>query len=102
MRRYMQRLPGTGSLGANTLELLSAAWAKSKSDTYNSAIKPYFESRKEYGLPPIAATAATMARYVAWIGESGTIKATSLQPYLSVVNGFLRDHGPEPVLQGKS
>jgi hypothetical protein len=45
MRPYMQRLLGTYSLGARTLELLTAAWAKSTSDTYNNAIKRYFEFR---------------------------------------------------------
>jgi hypothetical protein len=49
---------------------------------------------------PLAATAATIARYIAWIGERGTRNATSLQPYLSLVNGFFRDHGVEPVTQG--
>jgi hypothetical protein len=34
---------GTYNLGAKTLEILTAAWAKSASDTYNNAIKPYFE-----------------------------------------------------------
>jgi hypothetical protein len=38
-----------------------------------------------------------MARYIAWIGERGTIKATSLHPYLKAVNGFFKDHGAEPV-----
>jgi hypothetical protein len=38
-----------------------------------------------------------MARYIAWIGERGTIKATSLQPYLLAVNGFFKDHDAEPV-----
>jgi site-specific recombinase XerD len=73
---------GTDSLGAKTLELLTAAWAKSTSDTYNNAIKPYFEFCEEQGLPPLAATAATIARYIAWIRERGTIKATTLQLYL--------------------
>jgi hypothetical protein len=41
-----------------------------------------------------------MARYIAWIGEGGTIKATRMQPYLSAVNGFFKDHGAEPVAQG--
>jgi hypothetical protein len=41
-----------------------------------------------------------MARYIAWIGERGTNKATSLQPYLSAVNGFSKDHGAEPISQG--
>jgi hypothetical protein len=41
-----------------------------------------------------------MARYIAWIGERGTIKATSLQPYLSTVKGFFKDHGAESFAQG--
>jgi hypothetical protein len=41
-----------------------------------------------------------MARYIAWIGERSTIKTTSLQPYLSTMNGFFRDHGAEAVAQG--
>jgi site-specific recombinase XerD len=96
----MQRLLGTDSLGAKTLDLLTAAWAKSTSDTYNSAIKPYFKFCEEQGLPPLAATTTTMARNIAWIGERGTTKATSLQPYLSAMNGFFKDHGAEPVAQG--
>jgi hypothetical protein len=43
-----------------------------------------------------------MARYIAWIGERGTIKATSLQPYLSAGSGFFKDHGAEPVAHGDS
>jgi hypothetical protein len=79
---YMRRLPGTYNLGAKTLELWTAYWAKSPSDTYHNAIKPYFWFCKEQGIPPLAATAAIMARYIAWIGERGTIKTTSMQPYL--------------------
>jgi hypothetical protein len=100
MRPYMQRLLGIDNLGGKTLELVTAAWAKSTSDTYISAIKPYFMFCKEQGLPPLVATTATMARYIAWIGERGTIKATSMQPYLSPVSGFFKDHGAEPVAQG--
>jgi hypothetical protein len=59
MRPYMQRLLGTYSLGAKTLELMTAAWAKSTSDTCCNAIKPYFLFCEEQGLP-LATTAATM------------------------------------------
>jgi hypothetical protein len=80
---------------------MTAAWAKSTSDTYRSEIKLYFQFCEEQGLPPLAATAATMARCIAWIGERGTIKATSMQPYLySAVNGFFKDHGAELVEHG--
>jgi hypothetical protein len=40
-----------------------------------------------------------MARYIAWIGERGTVKATSMQSYLSAVNDFFKDHGVEPIAQ---
>eukprot|EP00873_Tetraselmis_striata_P035161 jgi/Tetstr1/455425/TSEL_042257.t1 len=33
-------------------------------------------------------------------GFAGTVKAASLQPYLTAINGFYRDHGAEPVAQG--
>jgi hypothetical protein len=36
-----------------------------------------------------------MGRYVTWLGQLGTIKALSLQPYLSAVTGFFKDHGLE-------
>jgi hypothetical protein len=40
IRPYMQRLLGTDTLGAKTLELLTSAWAMSTSETYGRAIKP--------------------------------------------------------------
>jgi hypothetical protein len=87
---------GNGQLWSKNPRL-AGAWAKSTFDTSISAIKPYFEFCMGQDL---AATAATVARYIAWIGERGIIKATSLQPYLSTLNGFFRDHGHEPVAQG--
>eukprot|EP00873_Tetraselmis_striata_P010206 jgi/Tetstr1/430470/TSEL_020278.t1 len=39
----------------------------------------------------------TMARYATWLGNLGTIKASSLQPYMSAVNNFFKDHGREPM-----
>eukprot|EP00873_Tetraselmis_striata_P039174 jgi/Tetstr1/459438/TSEL_004807.t1 len=35
----------------------------------------------------------TVAWYVTYLGYLGAIKATSLHPYLSAVNGFFHDHG---------
>eukprot|EP00873_Tetraselmis_striata_P026062 jgi/Tetstr1/446326/TSEL_033869.t1 len=52
------------------------------------------------GVPPLGATAATVARYIAWQGLRGNVTAASLQPYLSAINGFYRDHSAEPVAQG--
>jgi hypothetical protein len=41
-----------------------------------------------------------MAILVAWLGNLGTIKASGLQPYLSAVNKFYKDHGRELVALG--
>eukprot|EP00873_Tetraselmis_striata_P013662 jgi/Tetstr1/433926/TSEL_023103.t1 len=68
--------------------------------TYGSAIRPFLQFCAEQGVPPLGGTAATVARYIAWQSLRGTVKAASLQPYLSAINGFYRDHGAEPVAQG--
>jgi hypothetical protein len=41
-----------------------------------------------------------VARYVAWLGQLGTIKASNLQPYLLAFNGFFKDHGLEVLAPG--
>jgi site-specific recombinase XerD len=80
---------------AQTLALLSATWAPSTTTTYGNTIRRYFDFREEQRLAPLAPTPANMARYVAWLGQRGTIKASSLQPFLHAVNGFFKDHGLE-------
>jgi hypothetical protein len=41
-----------------------------------------------------------MARYITWLGQLGTIKASSSQPYMSSVNGIFKDHGVEAIALG--
>jgi len=100
MKPYMTKILGSDALGTKTLALLAAAWAPSTAATYGSTIRRYFDFCTEQRLAPLAATPAHMARYVAWLGQLGTIKASSLQPYLSAVNGFFKDHGLEAVALG--
>eukprot|EP00873_Tetraselmis_striata_P005238 jgi/Tetstr1/425502/TSEL_015948.t1 len=78
----------------------ASAWAETTASTYGSAIRPFLPFCAEHGVPALVSTAATVARYIAWQGLRGTIKVASLQPYLSAINGFYRDHGAEPVAQG--
>eukprot|EP00873_Tetraselmis_striata_P023764 jgi/Tetstr1/444028/TSEL_031967.t2 len=66
-----------------------------------SYMKQYFRFCEEERRPALAAGPGTMARYVTWLGNMGTIKASSLQPYLSAVNNFFKDHGRrEPMALG--
>eukprot|EP00873_Tetraselmis_striata_P021815 jgi/Tetstr1/442079/TSEL_003162.t1 len=72
-----------------------AAWAPATAASYASCMELRFceEERR----PALAADPGTMARYVTWLGNTGTIKASSSQPYLSAVNNFFTDHGQEPM-----
>eukprot|EP00873_Tetraselmis_striata_P027418 jgi/Tetstr1/447682/TSEL_035040.t1 len=78
-----------------------AAWAPTTAASYASCMKQYFRFCEEEKRPALAADPGTMARYVTWLGNLGTIKASSLQPYLSAVNNsFFKDHGREPMALG--
>jgi site-specific recombinase XerD len=100
MKPYMTKILGSDALGATTLTFLAAAWAPSTVATYGSTIRRYFDFCTEQQLAPLAATPVHMARYVAWLGQLGTIKASSLQHYLSTVNRFFKDHGLEAIALG--
>eukprot|EP00873_Tetraselmis_striata_P028203 jgi/Tetstr1/448467/TSEL_035735.t1 len=91
---------GSDTLGVQTLELLSAAWALTTAASYASCMKQYFRFCEGEKRPALAADPGTMAWYVTWLGNLGTIKASNLQLYLSAVNSFFKDHGREPMALG--
>eukprot|EP00873_Tetraselmis_striata_P001965 jgi/Tetstr1/422229/TSEL_013081.t1 len=66
----------------------------------NCCMKQYFRFCEEERRPALAADPGTMARYVTWLGNLGKIKASSLQPYLSAVKNFFKDHGREQMAPG--
>eukprot|EP00873_Tetraselmis_striata_P036558 jgi/Tetstr1/456822/TSEL_043496.t1 len=65
-----------------------------------SCMKQYFHFCEDERRPALAADPGTMARYVMWLENLGTIKASSLQSYMSAVNNFFKDHGREPMALG--
>jgi hypothetical protein len=100
IKPYMAKIFGSDVLRAKTLAILPVAWAPSTTATYGSTIRRYFDCYDEHMLAPLFATPPHMARYVAWLGQLRTIKASSLQPYQSAVNGFFKGHGFETVALG--
>eukprot|EP00873_Tetraselmis_striata_P005983 jgi/Tetstr1/426247/TSEL_016567.t1 len=80
----------------DSLHLPDADWRREN----NCCMKQYFRFCEEERRPALAADPGTMARYVTWLGNLGTIKASSLQPYMSAVNNFFKDHGREPMAPG--
>jgi hypothetical protein len=100
IRPYMSHILGQYVLGAQTLRLLTTTYAPNTLATNGNTIQRCFKFCEEQQLVPLAGKPSTMARFVTLLGNLGTIKASSLQPYLSVVNIFYKDHGREPISLG--
>jgi hypothetical protein len=60
----------------------------------------FFQFYKENAIPPLDITNINIARYLAWMGDKGTVAAESIHPYLSAINKFLLDHGKPSVALG--
>ena len=67
---------------------------------YGSALTGVIEFCRETSVDPLEVTPVEIARYIAWLGERGTMAEGSLQPYLSVINRFLGDHARPPMALG--
>jgi hypothetical protein len=73
------------------------ALAPSTSNRYCSTIHGYYEFCEDMQLAPFAGNPVMMARFVAWLGNVGTIKAP-MRPYMLVaVNKFYIEHGRDSV-----
>ena len=70
-------------------------------DTYKSALRSFFLYAATVGLSPIEATEFDICHYLCYLAERGTVKMSSLQPYLSAINTYLQDIGLEPVAKGR-
>jgi hypothetical protein len=78
MRPYITKIMGSLELGAKTLALRSTAWAPSTASTYESYIHRYFDLCDEHMPAPLYATPTHMARFVTWLRQLGTIKASTM------------------------
>jgi hypothetical protein len=75
----MFHILGHGVMGAQTMSLLTKAWATSTSATHGISIQRYSEFCEEQQLVHLHdGNPATMARFVTCLGNLGTIKASSL------------------------
>ena len=91
---------GADSLGLQVISLLQRSLADNSYSSYGSHLRKYFTFCDEQGLDPFSSTEAIIARYIAWLGQQGTVGAASLQPYLSAINRYLEDHGLPGVAKG--
>lgn len=101
MRPGYLSLLGDDELGQTAVDMLASQLAPASYATYGTGLRSFLEFCREGGLAePLEASAADIARYLAWLARRGTVAGGSLQPYLSSINTFFRDHLREPVALG--
>jgi hypothetical protein len=91
---------GEDDLGAQALALLQSALQPGTLKNYGSNLAGFLEFCDFYSITPLDVSPVDIARYISWPGERGTVASTSMQSYLSAVNGFLQDHARPPVALG--
>jgi hypothetical protein len=94
-------LLGTDRLGVTAITLLSNSLAPYTYANYSNALRQLVAFCTEENIAPLQATPATMIRYTAWLALLGTVAASSLQPYFSAVNKYIRDHQRQPIVVGE-
>ena len=92
---------GVDSLGERAATFLTCQLTRSSYESYGSHLRMFASFCAEEGIYDILdATTTSIVRYLAWLGDRGTVKYSSLQPYLSAINKYFADHGKEPVALG--
>jgi hypothetical protein len=86
--------------GYTAVQLLASRLEDSTLAAYGRHWAAFDEYCAGEGLCSLPATHRTVFFYIGHLAERGTVAASSLQPYLSAINGAHRDHGHEPPALG--
>jgi hypothetical protein len=86
--------------GAQALALFQSALQPGTLENYGFNLAGFLEFCELYSVAPLDVSPVDIARYISWLGERGTVVATSMQPYLSAINKFLQNHARPPVALG--
>ena len=91
---------GEDDMGAQAMALFQSSLQPGTLKNYGANLNGFFEFCDLNTIAPLDVSPVDIARYIAWLGERGTVAATSMQPYLSAINKFLQDHARPPVALG--
>ncbi len=91
---------GTDALGTKALVLFQSSLQPKTYQNYGSNMTSFFAFCEQNAIPFLDVTNIDITRYIAWMGDRGTVAADSLHPYLSAINKILLDHEKPPVALG--
>ncbi|KAK3242772.1 hypothetical protein CYMTET_47546 [Cymbomonas tetramitiformis] len=90
LRHWTEKL-GNNQHSDTAAAMQAAALEKLTADNYEGQYKKFVKFCTEENLRWLPATAATVQLYMAALQKAGTVKGTSLQPYLLAINSFHED-----------
>ncbi len=96
----MGKVLGEDELGLIATSLFQSALTVGTCGHYSSNLTSFLKFCPLASLDPLEVTPVDIARYIAWLGQRGSVADKSLQPYLSAINKFLKDHALPPVVLG--
>lgn len=100
MQTHLGRILGRDSIGTAAMTLVQSSLSQSSYATYSTGLKRFLEFCSREGTDPLTAGTGTVVRYIAYLGQQGTVAAGSLQPYLSAINRWRQDLGAPAVAMG--
>eukprot|EP00854_Cymbomonas_tetramitiformis_P001587 gene1587-biopygen1456 len=101
LRHWTEKL-GNNQHPNTTAAMQAAALEKSTADNYEGHWKKFVKFCTEENLWWLPAIAATVQLYMAALQKAGTVKGTSLQPYLSAINSFHEDFDYQEPAKGRA
>jgi hypothetical protein len=100
MPRELLRAAHSVSGGMTGVRLLASRLEESTLAAYGRHWQAFVDYCSSEALDSLPATSRTVLFYLGHLAEKGTVAASSLQPYLSAINGAHRDHGFDPPALG--
>jgi hypothetical protein len=91
---------GEDEIGKFATSLFHTALTTRTRGNYNSNLSSFYTFCDTSLLDPLAVGPIDIARYVAWLGQRGTVAAKSVQPYLYAIDRLLLDHALPPIALG--
>ena len=100
MQTHLGRILGRDSIGTAAMTLVQSSLNQSSYATYSTGLKRFLDFCSCEGTDPLTAGTGTVVRYIAYLGQQGTVAAGSLQPYPSAIHRWRRDLGAPAVAMG--
>ena len=98
--KALKHIFGDDGLGAQALAIFQSALQPGTLKNYDSNMSEFLEFCELYAIALLAVSPVDIACYISWLGERGTVAATSMQPYPAAINNLLQDHARTSVALG--